>query len=94
MFKVRFCLATTFYHGLLSITMAFCVAACGSPNTPLDADTRIRIDSIANVLIAKTQLEHDSLCKAAQFTHLPHLVDSIKKIRLHEIEEQLKTIPK
>ena len=68
--------------------------ACGAPDTPIDAETRMRIDSIANAQIAKAQMEHDSLCKNAKITLLPHLVDSIKKIRLLEIEEQLKTVPK
>jgi hypothetical protein len=79
---------------LLASVTALCLAACGSQNTPLDADTRIRIDSIANAEIANAQVKYDSLCKVAQVTQLPHLVDSIKKIRLREIEEQLKTVPK
>lgn len=78
----------------MTSVIALSLAACGSPNTPLDADTRIRIDSIANAEIAKAQVKYDSLCKAAKTTQLPHLVDSIKKIRLREIEEQLKTVPK
>ncbi len=78
----------------LLLFTACCLLACGSPSTPLDANTRMRIDSIANAQIAKAQVEHDSLCKAAEITQLPHLVDSIKKIRLREIEEQLKTVPK
>jgi hypothetical protein len=79
---------------LLVMTMVFILIACGSQNTPMDADTRMRIDSIANAQIAQAQVLHDSLCKAAERTHLPYLVDSIKKIRLREIEEQLKTVPK
>ncbi len=82
------------YSGLLATASALCLSACGSPSTPLDADTRLRIDSIANAQIARAQVEHDSLCKAAQITQLPHLVDSIKKIRLREIAEQMKTVPK
>jgi hypothetical protein len=79
---------------LLLSAIVLCLLDCGSQSTPLDADTRTRIDSTANAQIAKAQVEHDSLCKAAQITQLPHLVDSIKKVRLHEIEEQLKTVPK
>lgn len=71
-----------------------CLSACGSSNTPLDADTRSRIDSIANAQIAKAQMEHDSLCKAAEIAQLPHLVDSIRQIREREIQEQLKAVPK
>ena len=68
--------------------------ACGSSSTPLDADTRIRIDSIANAEIAKAQVLQDSLCKAEKMTVLPRLVDSIRKVREREIEQQLKTVPK
>ena len=94
MYKSRFHLANALCNCLLPIAIALCLLACGSQNTPLDADTRIRIDSTANAQIAKAQVEHDSLCKIAQITILPHLVDSIKKIRMREIEEQLKTVPK
>jgi len=94
MFKVCFRLLTAYCNGLLPTATALCLLACGSPNAPLDAETRTRIDSISNAQIAKAQMEHDSLCKAAQITQLPHLVDSIKKIRLREIEEQLRTVPK
>ncbi len=70
------------------------LAACQNSNTPLDADTRERIDSISNAQIKVSLIELDSVCLAAQKTTLPLLVDSIKKIRLFEIEQQLKTIPK
>lgn len=79
---------------LFPIVAAILLAGCGNANTPLDADTRSRIDSIANVRIALAQKENDSLCKAAQTTVLPHLIDSLKKERLREIQEQLKTVPK
>jgi hypothetical protein len=90
----RFHFSPAFCNCLLAIATTLGLLACGSPNTPLDADTRLRIDSIANAQIAKAQLEYDSLCKAAKITQLPHLVDSIKKIRVREIEEQLKTVPR
>ena len=78
----------------IAIVLSGSLLACGNQNTPLDADTRILIDSISNAEIAKAQIQYDSLCKAAQTTQLPLLIDSIKKIRLREIEEQLKTVPK
>jgi len=90
MFNVYFRLATVCCKGLLCC----CLLACGSPNTPLDAATRTRIDSISNAQIALAQTEYDSLCRVAQTNQLPLMVDSIKKIRLRKIEEQLKTIPK
>ncbi len=70
------------------------LAACGNPNTPLDAGTRQRIDSTAAAQIRLAREELDSLCKLQQKTVLPQLVDSIKKKRLREIQEQLKTVPK
>ena len=79
---------------IFATALSCCLLACGSQNTPLDADTRIRIDSIANAEIAKAQVRQDSLCKVAQTTRLPQMIDSIKKIRLREIEEQLKTVPR
>ncbi|MFN0175120.1 MAG: hypothetical protein ACKVU0_10765 [Saprospiraceae bacterium] len=94
MFKGYFRLPTAYCYCLLATTAALCLLACGSPSAPLDAETRMRIDSISNAQIARAQTEHDSLCKAAQITQLPHFVDSIKKIRLREIEEQLKTVPR
>ena len=79
---------------LLLLAVALCLPACDSAPPPLDAETRFRIDSLVNVQIAQAQKEHDSLCKAANMTQLPLLIDSIKKIRVREIEEQLKTVPK
>ena len=65
-----------------------------SSNAPLDGETRALIDSTATAQISKTRLELDSLCTAFEKRELPKVVDSIKKIRLLEIEKQLKTIPK
>ncbi|MDX1911140.1 MAG: hypothetical protein SFV22_06635 [Saprospiraceae bacterium] len=79
------------FFGLLLLSGA---TSCGSPNTPLDADTRLRIDSISNAEIGRANLLHDSLCQLARTTVLPQLVDSIKKVREREIQEQLKTIPR
>lgn len=67
--------------------------ACGSPDTPLDADTRQVIDSISTAQINIARNASDSLCKQRRLTELPHLVDSIKRHRIQEIQEQLKTIP-
>lgn len=82
-------------RSFLSIVLATgFLTGCGNNNTPLDADTRSVIDSIANHQISVAQKSNDSLCKVAQTTVLPQLVDSIKKERLREIEAQLKTIPR
>ena len=69
-------------------------SACGNPNTPLDAGTRQAIDSIAAAETRKTRVEIDSLCNIDRSSVLPRLVDSIKQIRLREIQEQLKAVPK
>jgi hypothetical protein len=70
------------------------LASCGSPETPLDADTRQMIDSITSAQISLARMELDSLCQQRRAAELPHLVDSIKEVRLREIQEQLKTVPK
>ena len=79
---------------LVSFALCFSLAACGGPNTPLDAGTRQVIDSIAAAEIRQARMEIDSLCKLERSTVLPRLVDSIKQKRLREIQEQLKTVPK
>lgn len=68
--------------------------ACGSPNAPLDADTRHYIDSTVTKTNRAIQTEIDSQCNLAMTRDLPRLVDSIKKVRQREIEEQLKRIPR
>lgn len=70
------------------------LGACGNPNTPLDAGTRQKIDSLTAGGINAARQELDSLCLLQRATVLPGLVDSIKKKRLREIERQLKTVPK
>lgn len=60
----------------------------------MDAETRIAIDSIVTAQNTLVRKEIDSLCAIYEKNMLPHLIDSIKKVRLREIEEQLKTVPK
>lgn len=68
-------------------------AACGQSGTPLDADTRQKIDSISVVQIRTARAEMDSLCGIERRVALPRLVDSIKQKRLNEIRNQLKSVP-
>jgi hypothetical protein len=68
--------------------------SCGSPEKPLDAGTRRAIDSISVAQIRKARLEIDSLCKRDRQTLMPRLVDSIRQVRMREIERQLKTVPR
>lgn len=59
--------------------------ACDGPGTPLDADSRQRIDSLTAARIRLARDELDSLCTIGRQTALPHLIDSIKQVRLEEI---------
>jgi hypothetical protein len=68
--------------------------ACGGSETPLDAKTREAIDSLSTAEIRVLRIELDSQCQMARVTQMPQLVDSIKQVRLSEIQAQLKTIPK
>ncbi|MEY3243001.1 MAG: hypothetical protein RIR11_4440 [Bacteroidota bacterium] len=69
-------------------------ASCGDNNVPLDADARRTVDSLASAEIGVERRTIDSLCKE-QHTHvLPLLIDSIKKVRLEQIQKQLNSIPK
>ncbi len=81
------------YHLLYGCLIAATLSACGG-EAPMDADTRTTIDSTATSQISLARQQLDSLCTAAEKTELPQLVDSIKKLRLREIEEQLKNITK
>ena len=74
------------------LPLAFC--SCGSPNTPLDADTRQRIDSAATEQIRQATFELDTHCTRIRYSEMIRLVDSIKQVRIKEIEEQLKAVPK
>ena len=68
--------------------------SCGSAETPLDADTRKAIDSISIVRIQVERARLDSTCRQARVNMMPHWVDSLRQVRLSEIEKQLKTIPR
>jgi hypothetical protein len=70
------------------------LTSCSSPDTPLDADTRQAIDSIVQSQTSTARMEMDSLCQQRRAAELPRLIDSIKQVRLREIQEQLKTVPK
>jgi hypothetical protein len=79
---------------LLLLLLPLLLPSCGSSGTPLDADTRQAIDSISTAQISSLRSELDTLCRQSRSTELPRLVDSIKRHRLLEIQEQLKTVPK
>lgn len=77
---------------LLICTTLFC--ACGNPNTPLDADTRQRIDSAATEQIRLATVDLDSHCINIRYHQMNRLVDSFRQVRHQEIEAQLKELPK
>lgn len=79
---------------LFAPALLFLFCACGATETPLDAETRKAIDSISNVSIRIERASLDSLCRQNHATVLPHLIDSLRQVRLGEIERQLKTVPK
>ena len=85
---------TTILKCIMVLIAALAFYACGETQAPLDADTRIKIDSTILAQTTKARQEIDSLCKAAEQTQLPMLVDSIKKVRKKEIEAQLRTVPR
>jgi hypothetical protein len=70
------------------------LSSCDASSAPLDADSRLRIDTTVVAINRKTQLEIDTACKRARNTELPRLIDSIKQVRKKEIESQLRSIPK
>lgn len=67
--------------------------SCGG-EAPIDAETRMEIDSTVAAQSNYARKELDSLCVVYEKTLLPQMIDSIKKVRLKEIERQLKTVPK
>lgn len=79
---------------LLPFAFLIFLLSCGNADTPLDAETRQVIDSISAAQIRSARAELDSLCKRDRTTVLPLLIDSLRKERLKEIEQQLKTVPK
>lgn len=82
------------FYLLLCAIFSAGLSSCEGANTPLDANTRQTIDSIAAAEIRMARAELDSICQLQRSTVLPLLVDSIKQKRLQEIQQQLKTIPK
>lgn len=83
----------SFWAGF-ALILAARLASCGSPDTPLDADTKQAIDSITAIRTREVRAEMDTLCNRRRLTDLPRMVDSIKQVRRREIEEALKTVPK
>ncbi len=83
-----------FCFGCWLVLALIYLPACGGPDAPLDADTRQRIDSSAAAQIRQIRISLDSLCQAQRSAQLPVLMDSIRRVRLREIEEKLRTIPR
>jgi hypothetical protein len=90
MYKKRLIIAI----GVALCATLFTAPACEYANRPLDADERRLVDSLAAAGISMQRYLIDSTCKVEQTTVVPHLIDSIKKVRQREIDEQIKAIPK
>lgn len=80
--------------GVILIPVAVVTSGCGSSGTPIDAETRLEIDTTVSNQLLYVRKEMDSVCRDYEKQHLKALVDSIKKVRQEEIARQLKTIPK
>ena len=79
---------------LLFFLLALTATGCDPDARPLDAEDRLFIDSVSAAQIRTARLEIDSLCREAQKTELPRLIDSLRRERLREIQEKMKTIPR
>jgi hypothetical protein len=75
------------------LCLIFLLPACGDLSKPIDAETRRVIDSVSTSVIQRTRIEIDSAYKNALITKMPQVMDSIRQVRLREIENQLKNIP-
>lgn len=80
--------------GCWLLVSAAWLTSCGNANTPLDADTRYRIDSAATEQIRVASYALDTQCVYLRYHHLDALVDSFKQVRKRQIEEQLRTVPR
>lgn len=80
--------------GTILVPVAVLTAGCGTTSTPLDAETRLEIDTTVSNQLLYVRKETDSICREYEKQHLEELVDSIKKVREAEIARQLKTIPR
>lgn len=67
--------------------------ACGGPNTPLEADTRERIDSLATAAMRDVRVRLDSQCLLDRRQVMPQMVDSLVAVRRAQIEEKLRNVP-
>lgn len=79
---------------LLFFCCFFSFTACVNTNRPLDADERHQVDSLAAAAIGVARRDLDSVCRDQKKNYLPVLIDSLKKERLRNIQEQIKQIPK
>lgn len=79
---------------ILPVLMAVIWGGCGPSGAPLDAETRLEIDTTVSNQLLYVRKEMDSVCRDYEKQHLEELVDSIKKVREEEIARQLKTVTK
>jgi hypothetical protein len=66
------------------------ILACGDGDNSLSPEEKIVVDSLYNAYVAKESKILDSLCTIKKDTIFIHAVDSIKKVRISEIEQLIK----
>lgn len=70
-------------------------AACkNAAQKPLDGKSREIVDSLTAEGIRLARKETDSLCLLERKNRMPKVIDSLKQIRLREIEEKMRTAPR
>ncbi|MBK8556384.1 MAG: hypothetical protein IPL65_11735 [Lewinellaceae bacterium] len=81
-----------------TVVLFFCLLwlfSCeNATQKPIDGKTRQVIDSLSGVAQRDAKTVVDSLCQDLNRQEMPRLIDSIKQIRLQEIAEKMKTVPK
>ena len=80
---------------LLLLVPSLLGTACeNASQKPLDGKSRQIVDSLTAEGIRFARREMDSLCVLERQNRMPKVIDSLKQIRLREIEEKMRTVPR
>ncbi len=63
------------------------MTSCGRSDNNLTPEERVVVDSLYNVSMSKEKITQDSICLIEKDTTFKYAVDSIKKVRIAEIEQ-------
>jgi hypothetical protein len=63
------------------------ITSCGDSDTTLTPEEKFYVDSLYNKESAKLKQTYDSLCVINRDTLLKYAIDSVKQVRLKEIEQ-------